>query len=58
VTNYNFEHFWLNEGWTMFLERKIQGRLQGEPFRQFEAIGGLKELQETVRGHLLKLLRT
>jgi len=30
VTNRSWEHFWLNEGWTVFLERKILGRLYGE----------------------------
>ena len=36
VTNYNFEHFWLNEGFTVFTERKIVGRLGGgEPARAF-----------------------
>lgn len=24
------EHFWLNEGWTMWLERRILARLYGE----------------------------
>jgi leukotriene-A4 hydrolase len=33
VTNGSFEHFWLNEGLTVFLERKIVGSLHGEPFR-------------------------
>ena len=33
VTNTNFEHFWLNEGFTVFLERKILGILKGEPER-------------------------
>ncbi|VDN30616.1 unnamed protein product [Cylicostephanus goldi] len=37
VTNASWEHFWLNEGFTVFLERKIHGRLQGEPERQFES---------------------
>eukprot|EP00095_Tigriopus_kingsejongensis_P012310 snap_masked-scaffold284_size223161-processed-gene-1.4 protein:Tk12310 transcript:snap_masked-scaffold284_size223161-processed-gene-1.4-mRNA-1 annotation:"leukotriene a-4 hydrolase" len=45
VTNKNFEHFWLNEGFTVFAERKILGRLFGEPRRHFEAIGGWKHLQ-------------
>ncbi len=26
VTNKNFEHFWLNEGFTVFTEQKILGR--------------------------------
>ena len=29
VTNLNFEHFWLNEGFTVFTEHKIAGRLGG-----------------------------
>lgn len=33
VTNKNFEHFWLNEGFTRFIERKIVGRLRGEAMR-------------------------
>ena len=39
VTNVNFEHFWLNEGFTVFTERKIKGRLHGgEPARAFSAM--------------------
>ena len=49
VTNKNFEHFWLNEGFTVFTERKIAGRLYGESTRHFQAIGGWKELQYSVR---------
>ena len=26
VTNKNFEHFWLNEGFTVFAEQKIRGK--------------------------------
>ncbi|QQP32378.1 Leukotriene A4 hydrolaselike [Caligus rogercresseyi] len=45
VTNSNFEHFWLNEGFTMFIERKIKGRIEkSEPLRHFEGIGGWKRL--------------
>ncbi len=49
VTNKNFEHFWLNEGFTVFTERKICGRLESEAHRHFDAIGGWKELAYTVR---------
>lgn len=28
VTNCTWEHFWLNEGWTMWLERKIMSRVK------------------------------
>lgn len=38
----------MNEGWTVFIERKILGRLHGEATRQFEALSGLKSLQESV----------
>lgn len=48
VTNYNWEHFWLNEGFTVFLERKIIGRMRGEQHRQFSAILGYRELRAAV----------
>lgn len=48
VTNRNFEHFWLNEGFTMFVERKIAGRMESEKYRQFSAINGLNDLREAV----------
>lgn len=48
VTNSNFEHFWLNEGFTVFTECKIKGRLQGEPMRHFAAILNWADLLETV----------
>ena len=32
----------------MFIERKINGRLHGEPFRHFSAIGGKTYLADTV----------
>ncbi|CAJ0601309.1 unnamed protein product [Cylicocyclus nassatus] len=40
VTNSSWEHFWLNEGFTMFIERKICGRLVSEDYRQFMAFNG------------------
>ena len=46
VTNKNWGNFWLNEGFTRFLEMKIVGRLSGgEPNRQFKATEGLKALK-------------
>jgi leukotriene-A4 hydrolase len=27
VTNHTWEHFWLNEGWTMWVQRKIMSRI-------------------------------
>ncbi|KAG2184302.1 hypothetical protein INT44_009317 [Umbelopsis vinacea] len=53
VTTQSWEHFWLNEGWTVFVERKILARLQGEPQRHFSAIIGYKALTDSVElfGH-------
>ena len=48
MTNSNFEHFWLNEGFTVFTERKIVGRMRGEAARHFSAIMGWKDLKESV----------
>ncbi|KAM6093865.1 leukotriene A-4 hydrolase [Chlamydotis macqueenii] len=48
VTNKTWEHFWLNEGHTVYLERRITGRLFGEQFRHFKALGGWRELQNTI----------
>ncbi|KAM4748205.1 leukotriene A-4 hydrolase [Rhinophrynus dorsalis] len=48
VTNRTWEHFWLNEGHTVYLERRIDGLLYGEQFRHFKALGGWKELQNSV----------
>ncbi|XP_017158472.1 leukotriene A-4 hydrolase [Poecilia reticulata] len=48
VTNRTWEHFWLNEGHTVYLERMIGRRMEGEQFRQFKAIGGWSYLQDSV----------
>jgi leukotriene-A4 hydrolase len=48
VTNSTWEHFWLNEGFTVFVERKIMHKLYGKAIFDFNAIGGLMELKETV----------
>ncbi|XP_033208191.1 leukotriene A-4 hydrolase-like isoform X3 [Belonocnema kinseyi] len=48
VTNANFEHFWLNEGFTFFIQFKIDGRMFGEKVRQFDALIGLSELNHSI----------
>ena len=49
VTNRNWEHFWLNEGFTMFLERKIIARMKkSELPREFDCIEGWRKVQEAV----------
>lgn len=52
VTNKNFEHFWLNEGFTVFVEQKIIGRLRGDQYRDFHALHGLSELKDTIKNQL------
>ncbi|KAK6463046.1 leukotriene A-4 hydrolase 1 [Scheffersomyces coipomensis] len=63
VTNCSWEHFWLNEGWTVYLERRIIGAIAeqeakeegksnpkeyGEQVRHFNAIIGWNALVDTV----------
>ncbi|KAF7559566.1 hypothetical protein G7046_g4585 [Stylonectria norvegica] len=48
VSNASWEHFWLNEGWTMYLERRIQAAIHGEPEFDFSAIIGWKSLEDSV----------
>lgn len=48
VTNASWEHFWLNEGWTVYLERRITGELHGEQFRQFSFIQGWNDLINSI----------
>uniref|UniRef100_A0A673NKT4 Leukotriene A-4 hydrolase n=1 Tax=Sinocyclocheilus rhinocerous TaxID=307959 RepID=A0A673NKT4_9TELE len=49
VTNRTWEHFWLNEGHTVYIERMIARCMESEQLRQFKGIGGWKELQESVK---------
>ena len=48
VTNGSWEHFWLNEGFTVFVERKILGRVYGAQMLQLHASRGFLELKATV----------
>lgn len=48
VTNCSWEHFWLNEGWTVYLERRIQGKLHGSATRDFSAIIGWNDLENSI----------
>lgn len=48
VSNASWEHFWLNEGWTTYLERRIAAGIHGENHRDFSAIIGWKALQDSV----------
>ncbi|KAK7861618.1 hypothetical protein R5R35_010123 [Gryllus longicercus] len=49
ITNKNFEHYWLNEGFTMFVERKILGKVRGHEARLFSAYRGFKDLIDEIK---------
>jgi leukotriene-A4 hydrolase len=51
VTNRTWEHYWLNEGWTMYLERRILAVAHGPEHFDFSAIMGWKKLQDAVDGY-------
>lgn len=53
VTNANPEHFWLNEGHTVFIERKVSGRMKGEKMRHFQTLEGLIEFKKEVQARIL-----
>lgn len=48
VSNASWEHFWLNEGWTTYLERRLQAVKHGESARDFSAIIGWKALEDSI----------
>lgn len=49
VTNCSWEHFWLNEGWTVYLERRIQAAIHSEAARHFSAIIGWADLENSIK---------
>ena len=50
VTNATWDHFWLNEGWTTWFQRKIMARIhQDDKFLDFDALGGYKTLRTTMQ---------
>lgn len=44
VTSGSWEHYWLNEGWTMYLERRIVAAIHGDAYFDFSAVIGWKAL--------------
>lgn len=48
VTNCSWNHFWLNEGWTVYLERRIIGAIHGDATRHFSALIGWNDLQNSI----------
>lgn len=49
VTNSTWRDFWLNEGFTTYLERRIIESVYGEPRREMEAVLGRKSLEEEMK---------
>lgn len=49
VTSGSWEHYWLNEGWTVYLERRIIAAVHGESHFDFSAVLGWKALEDAVR---------
>ncbi len=47
VTNAHAEHFWLNEGFTVFAERRILEALEGEEIATLHAAIGYEKLEQT-----------
>ncbi|OQR97392.1 leukotriene A4 hydrolase [Thraustotheca clavata] len=48
ITNHTWEHFWLNEGWTMWLQRKIMAKIHSDLHFDFDAIIGWTALQDSI----------
>ncbi|KAG6829894.1 hypothetical protein H0H92_003027 [Tricholoma furcatifolium] len=48
VTHANASHFWLNEGWTTYIERLLQGILYSPAHRDFSYIIGAKALKNSL----------
>ncbi|KAF3760809.1 peptidase M1, membrane alanine aminopeptidase, partial [Cryphonectria parasitica EP155] len=48
VTSCSWEHFWLNEGWTTYLERRILAAVHGAAYFDFSAVIGWQDLQGTI----------
>lgn len=46
VTNATWRDFWLNEGFTVYLERRIQEAVYGRTREEMEAALGLRDLQD------------
>jgi aminopeptidase N len=51
VTNANAEHFWLNEGFTVFAERRILEALEGPDMTALHAAIGYEKLQQAFAQH-------
>jgi len=48
VTNSNWDDFWLNEGFTVYFERRIMEALYGKDYSDMLTVLGYQDLQETL----------
>jgi len=49
VTNKTWGHFWLNEGWTTWLQRRIMNKIENVPHdMDLDAIGGAQFLEQDI----------
>ncbi|MEM7038461.1 MAG: M1 family metallopeptidase, partial [Bacteroidota bacterium] len=48
VTNANWNDFWLNEGFTVYFERRIMEALYGESYANMLALLGYQDLESTI----------
>lgn len=51
VTMSNWQSFWLNEGFTVFLERKIGELMEGPDYAKLEAMVGYSDLINAINGY-------
>jgi leukotriene-A4 hydrolase len=51
VTNATWSDFWLNEGYTVYIERRILEELYGRRRAEMEAALGYQDLQEELKSH-------
>jgi leukotriene-A4 hydrolase len=51
VTNATWSDFWLNEGYTVYIERRILEEIYGRRRAEMEAALGWQELQEELKSH-------
>lgn len=51
VTNMNWDNFWLNEGFTVFLERKISKILNNDTFVKIDARNGNSSMYQAMVGY-------
>lgn len=50
VTNATWSDFWLNEGFTVYIERRIQEEVYGRAREEMEAVLGRRELEHEMAG--------